>query len=274
MFLLGKLLWLLAQPLSLTFLLGLFGLIVSLTRFRRIGFAATTLGLLILFVTLYTTAGTVALQSLEARFPKPGHDPQAVSCMIVLGGAFSSDINTARKGYEMNEAADRYVEALRLALKFPGAKILVSGGDGSFNGDYDGDAVTARRFFTAFGLAPERLVLDKTSRNTEENIENSKSLLEKNNLQDCLLITSAFHMPRAMGLMRQQDISVLPWPTDYRTTGKTRLGLDFTQPTLNARNTATALREWLGLLAYRVAGRISTVFPAPEPAGTVGTSTS
>ncbi|MBB4955041.1 uncharacterized SAM-binding protein YcdF (DUF218 family) [Agrobacterium vitis] len=250
MFILSKLFWLVAQPLSLAFLFGLIGLAGAVLGLRRTATLTAGLGLLILFVTLYTSAGTVALQALEARFPRAAKEPEVVSCTIVLGGAFSNPVNTARGGFEMGEAGDRFVEALRLARNHPEAKILVSGGDGSLSGTYEGDAVTAERFFAAFGIGAERLIRDTSSRNTAENVINTESLLAQANLNDCLLITSAFHMPRAIGLMRKAGIVVTPWPTDYRTNGLTTLAFDFTQPTLNAQKTATALREWIGLTVY------------------------
>lgn len=261
MFYLSKVFWLVAQPLSLAFFATALGLLALLVGWRKTGFSLTALASAVLFVTLFTSAGTTALQALEARFSRPERDPEPVSCLIVLGGAFSSDVNTARGGIEMNQSADRFVEALRLALAHPGAKILVSGGDGSFSGAYEGDAVTAERFFAAFGVPAERLIRETASRNTSENVENTKALIAGSGLADCLLVTSAFHMPRAIGLMRKADIPVVPWPTDFRTDGKTTLGLDFTQPTLNAQQTATALREWIGLAAYRLAGRTSAFLP-------------
>jgi uncharacterized SAM-binding protein YcdF (DUF218 family) len=261
MFVLSKLFWMAAQPLSLVFLLGLLALL--LIRFRRIAAGLLSAALLLLFVTLYTTTGSYLLQTLEARFPRPAEDTADVACMIVLGGAFETEVTTARGGIELNQSADRFVEALRLALLHPQAKILVSGGDGSLSGAYEGDAAASLRFFQAFGLSPDRLVTETTSRNTDENAQNSRQLLADNGLSDCLLITSAFHMPRAVGLFRKADLLVTPWPTDFRTTGKVTLGLDFTQPTLNAQQMATATREWLGLVAYRALGRIDSVFPAP-----------
>lgn len=261
MFYISRLFWLLAQPLSLAFFATALGVAALLFGLRKTGILLTAAASAILFVTLFTSAGDVALQKLEARFAKPDRDPAQVSCMIVLGGAFSSQINTARGGIEMNQSADRFIEALRLALAYPEARILVSGGDGSFSGTYEGDAVAAERFFPAFGVAAERLVRDTTSRNTSENVENTKALLTETGLSNCLLITSAFHMPRSMGLMQKAGLSVTPWPTDFRTDGKTSLGLDLTQPTLNAQQTATAMREWIGLAAYWITGRTSRFFP-------------
>lgn len=261
MFYVSRLSWLFAQPLSLAFFLVTLGCLALILGLRKIGIAFIALASGLLFVTLFTSTGDVALQTLEDRFPTPGRDPQTVSCMIVLGGAFSSQVNTARGGIEMNQSADRFVEALRLALAFPQAKILISGGDGSFSGIYEGDGVTAERFFRAFGVSADRLLRDTTSRNTAENVENTKALLTSAGLSDCLLITSAFHMSRSMGLMQKAGLSVTPWPTDYRTDGKTALGVDLTQPTLNAQQMATALREWLGLVAYRLMGRTDTLLP-------------
>lgn len=263
MFVLSKLFWMAVQPLSLVFLLGLSSLLLMLLRWRRTALWALAAAMLVLFVTLYTTTGSYLLQGLEARFPRPASDPANVACMIVLGGAFETEVTTARGGIELNQAADRFVEALRLALLYPNARILVSGGDGSLSGAYEGDAAASVRFFQAFGLSPDRLVMETTSRNTDENAQNSRQILADNGLSNCLLITSAFHMPRSVGLFRKAGLAVTPWPTDFRTTGKIALGFDFTQPTLNAQQMATATREWIGLVAYRFLGRIDTVFPAP-----------
>ncbi|MBD8555400.1 YdcF family protein [Rhizobium sp. CFBP 8762] len=260
-FLLSKLFWLVAQPLSLAFILIVLSVSAGLFGWRRLQMVwAGTAGLL-LFVTLFTTTGERLLAVLEDRFPNPPALTQPLSCMIVLGGAFSNEVTTSRGGIELNQAGDRYVEALRLAQLYPQARIVISGGDGSLSGSYEGDAAISQRFFQAFGIAPERLVLESTSRNTVENAANTKTLLDENGLANCALITSAFHMPRSIGIFRKQGIPVLPWPTDYRTQADTRLGFDFTQPSRNAQLMTTALREWIGLLAYSISGRTAALFP-------------
>ena len=257
MFLISKLFWLIAQPLSVAFLLAAFAALLAFFGWRRLGGLSALLSSLVLFVTLYTTAGSFALQALEARYPKPA-DPEVLSCTIVLGGVFESEVTTARGGFEFNQAADRFVEALRLALKYPQSRILISGGDGSFSGIYEGEAQASERFFTAFGIAPERMVKENTSRTTYENTINTAQMLESRGLSNCVLITSAFHMPRSMALFAKSDIPVTPWPVDFRTSGKVSLGLDFTQPALNAQLSATAVREWMAIAGYRLTGRIDS----------------
>lgn len=260
-FYLSKIVWLLLQPLSLAFFLCFAGALLALFRFRRVGGALSLCAALLLFVTLYTTAGSVALQVLEDHVRKPQVDPTSLSCIIVLGGAFETPVTTSRGGIELNQAADRFVETARLALKYPHSKILVSGGDGSISGAYEGEAGASERFFSAFGIHADRLIKENTSRNTFENTLNTAALLKDNKLSGCLLVTSAFHMPRSLGLFRHAGLTVMAWPVDYRTTGIETLGLDFTQPSVNAQQTATAAREWLGLVGYYLAGRTGSLMP-------------
>lgn len=261
MFIVSKVLWLLAQPLSLIFFLLLAGFVVAAAGFRRLQGLLSGLAAMLLFLTLFTSAGGVLLQILEDRIPRPTSLPADLSCIVILGGAFESEVNAGRGGIELNQAADRFVEGLRLAQAYPAARILVSGGDGSFSGTYNGDAQASITFFSTFGVSQDRIVREDQSRNTFENAGNTKGLLEQLGLTNCALVTSAFHMPRSVGLFRKLGVPVIPWPVDYRTSGKLVLGPDFSQPSLNAQLTTTAIREWTGLLAYYLSGRTHALFP-------------
>ncbi|RVN96282.1 YdcF family protein, partial [Sinorhizobium meliloti] len=154
-----------------------------------------------------------------------------------------------------------FVETLRLAQAYPQARILVSGGDGSLSGIYEGDAHASENFFGTFGIGSDRLIREGESRTTFENARYTRDLLAKNGLERCALVTSAYHMPRSIGLFRANGMEVTPWPTDYRTSGKVRLGFDFTQPSLNAQLATTAAKEWTGLVAYYLLGRTQTLLP-------------
>lgn len=260
MFFVGKTAWLVLQPLSLAFILVAFAILLRLLRWRILASLAMLLSAAILFVTLFTSAGAWALQQLEARYPRPAL-PAEVSCMIVLGGAFDLEVTAGRGGMEMNQSADRFIEAARLARLYPGARILVSGGDGSFSGRYKGDAELAGDFFSAMGVDPARLIKETSSRNTEENVSETKALLDQNNLANCLLITSGYHMPRAKWLFDKAGVTTIPWATDYRSSGQVVLGLDFTQPSLNAQLASTAAREWLALAMAHARGETGSWIP-------------
>ena len=260
MFVFGKIAWLLLQPLSLAFLLiALAGLLRLIGR-RILASLFTGLAVIILFITLFTSTGAWSLQQLEARYPRP-QPPTTLDCMIVLGGAFDLEVTAGRGGFEMNQSADRFIEAARLARLYPTARVLVSGGDGSFSARYKGDAELASDFFAAMGIDPGRLIRETASRNTEENVSETKALLDKNSLKNCLLITSAYHMPRAKALFDKAGVIVIPWATDYRSSGKLALGLDFTQPTLNSQLTSTAAREWLALAVAHLKGETAGWMP-------------
>lgn len=261
MFLASKLFWLLAQPLSLVFVCLIIAILLDAAGWERTRGFFSALAVTVLFLTLFTSTGGYLLQTLENRFARPANPPVDVACIIILGGAFENEVMAARGGMEFNQAADRFIEGLRLARLYPDARILVSGGDGSFSGAYAGDAEASATFFSTFGIAPDRLIRDETSRTTFENATNTKDLLETNGLGNCLLVTSAFHMPRSVGLFRKLGIPVIPWPVDYRTSGQVSLWPDFSQPSLNAQLMTTAMREWTGLLAYYISGRTHAVFP-------------
>lgn len=263
MFVISKLVWIFGQPLSLAFLFAVMGMLAGFFRRRWPGAVFSGLAALLMFITLFTSTGAYLSQGLEDRFARPTADPADLKCMIVLGGGFDNVVTTSRGGYEMNAAGDRFVEAMRLAMKFPQARILISGGDGTVTGGYEGDAPVAVRMFTAFGIDKSRLIEEPDSRTTWENAINTKVLLARNGLSDCLLITSGFHMPRSMGIFRKLDIPVVPWPVDYRSSGKETLRFDATQPGLNAQLIDISVREWYGLVGYYFAGRTSALYPAP-----------
>jgi uncharacterized SAM-binding protein YcdF (DUF218 family) len=260
MFFFGKVAWLFLQPLSLAFFLVVLAGMARWIDRRKLAFLLSSLSVVILFVTLFTSTGAWALQILEARHPRPAL-PEQVACMIVLGGAFDLEVTAGRGGMEMNQSADRFIEAARLARLYPAAKILVSGGDGSFSGDYKGDADLAGEFFTAMGIESTRIIRENTSRNTAENVSETKALLDKNGLKDCLLITSGYHMPRAKSLFDKAGMTISPWPADYRSSGRVTLGFDFTQPTLNSQLTSTAAREWLALTVAHLKGETDSWVP-------------
>lgn len=260
-FYISKIFWLVAQPLSLALLLLVAGLLGGLLKWNRVRTFASVAAALLLFVTLFTSTGAVLLQSLEDRFARAALPAGGPACIITLGGGFESEIIAARGGFEMTQAGDRFIETLRLARQFPDARILISGGDGSLSGAYEGDAVVGTRFFEAFGVPATRVIRETESRDTFENAGNTQNLLKENGLERCLLVTSAFHMPRSVGLFRKLGLEVLPWPTDYRTTGQASLALDLTQPSTNSQLMTTAAREWTGLLFYYLAGRTHAFFP-------------
>ena len=259
----SKIFWLLVQPVSLAILLAALGLLLGFTRWKRLSRAALLLGILVLFLSAFTTLGYVLLQPLESSFGRPEQPPGDVTGIIILGGGMDAEVNDVRGGYELNRAGDRFLEGLRLAQLYPSAKVVVSGGIGDIDQSGEPEAVAGERFFTDLGVGRERLTVESASRNTEENARMTKELVRPQPGEVWLLVTSAYHMPRSVGLFRKAGFEVLPWPTDYRGTGTESFGLTAHQPAENVTVTTLAIREWIGLLAYDLTGLIDELPPRP-----------
>lgn len=261
---LSKIAWLFLQPLSLTAILIGLGVIALLLTWRRIAATAILLALAVLFLSAWTTLGALLLHPLEDRFARPAEIPADAAGIIVLGGGFEGAVNAARGGYELNSAGDRFVETAVLARRLPDSKVVVTGGSGALllTGEPDGDI--APRLLEALGVARDRMVLENRSRNTYENARHTRELLQPDSSQSWLLVTSAFHMPRSMALFRKAGFNVIAWPVDYRTAGTEGIGLARDNAIDSLQNTTLAIREWLGLVAYWMTGRIDSPLPSSE----------
>lgn len=262
-FVLSKVAWLLIQPVGLL-ILGLTGILLAsaLQALQAVRFLAF-LSLLLIVVSSQTNAGRLLLQPLENRFIRPAGLPPADSLagIIVLGGGFDGHVTRQRGGFELGESGDRFVEALRLARALPKVPLIVSGGEASLIGKTEGDAPVAARFFEAFDVAADRLVLEDRSLNTYENAVLTKAAIAGMPEGRWLLITSAFHMPRAVGAFREQNVDVIAWPVDFRTSGKENFSIGRDDPLAAVSEVSLGMREWTGLIVYAATGRIADAFP-------------
>lgn len=263
-FTLAKVFWFVVQPLGAILVLLVLTVMALLAGWRRAGATFAVLALAITFISGWTSFGAMALHPLESRFERPEPPPGDVAGIIVLGGFFEGAINLARGGYELNSSADRIVEAAILARRYPDARIVVTGGSGSLVLDGEADGATAPRLLEALGVERERMLMEDRSRDTYENAIFTRELVDPQPGETWLLVTSAFHLPRSMMLFRRAGFDVVPWPTDYRTTGDDRPGLSRNNVVHTLQTTGLALREWIGLVAYRVTGRTDSILPPRE----------
>jgi uncharacterized SAM-binding protein YcdF (DUF218 family) len=254
--------WVVAQPLSVVLVLFVAGLILLWLRRRRLAGFLLTISLLVFAISSFTTFGYWLIAPLENRFTRPP-EPAHIDGIVVLGGGMDSEVNTVRHGWELTRSGDRMVETVRLALRHPEARIVVAAGPSALATDEEPEGEAARRMFAAFGIDPARVQIDDRSRNTDENAAYAKTLAGNVDGQTWLLVTSAFHMPRAVGLFRQVGFPVVPWPADHLSAGSEGLQLKLDQPTENAAITSLALREWIGLLGYRLLGKTADLLPGP-----------
>jgi uncharacterized SAM-binding protein YcdF (DUF218 family) len=208
--------------------------------------------------------GRLLMAPLEERFPPWDAGRGAPDGIIVLGGVIEPEV-ADRPDSGLNEAAERITAVAGLARRYPAAKILFSGGDLLLRPGTS-EAHAAGALFESFGIPASRLMLEDQSRTTAENAVFSRQLAMPKPGERWLLVTSAWHMPRAVGAFCRAGFPVEAYPVDYRTPGGAGLWIPFGSVSTGLRRTDTAVREWLGLVAYWLTGRSSALFPAPAVA--------
>jgi uncharacterized SAM-binding protein YcdF (DUF218 family) len=262
-FVLSKLLAFFTQASNLIVLLGLAGLALTRTRFSRAGWRLAVGSLVLILLVGFMPLGRALSIPLENRFPR--WDPTGIppAGIVVLGGAISASKLRTRGEVGINEAAERVIAVPALAKRYPAARIIYSGGDAGLFVHHGSEADVATDLFESLGVPASRLTLEGRSRNTIENATYTKALAQPKPGERWLLVTSALHMPRAVGAFRQAGFTVEAYPVDYQTNGWEDM-LDVVGGVSGGLSrTDNALHEWIGLIAYRITGKTSELFPGP-----------
>ena len=260
-FVASKLFWWTVNPGNVLLALLCLGLVALLAGRRRLGVWLVGLVTVACLVVTVMPLGSWLLRPLENRFPATA-PPDRLDGIIVLGGAINPVLSAARRQPILTDSAERLFAFVALARRHPEARLVFTGGSASVVDTVDREADVARTVFDGLGLPPERVVYERDSRNTYENAVMSKALVQPKPGERWALITSAYHMPRAVGCFRAQGWPVIAYPVDYGTSPEgdppslsLLAGLD---------GVHWALREWIGLAFYYVAGRTSSLLPGPE----------
>ena len=255
MFIATKLLAFLTQPLAWVAML-MVGAMLCLRRrpkmSKGLGWSAIALLLLIGWEPL----PDALLRHLESRYPAlpATADLKAYAGVVVLGGSLEPAYVWTHPGQSaLNDAAERMTEVLPLLRRQPDLRVLFTGGEGELFGTSLSEAHRAKQFFAGQGIPPQQMLYESASRTTFENALIGKTVPGVNPAQPWLLMTSAWHMPRAMATFSKAGWNVTPCPVDFRTGQHT----PWTQYSMDkgARKWKLALHEWLGLLAYRMSGK-------------------
>lgn len=264
-FVVSKVALFLVQPSSLLWLAVAVGLALSL-RFpdSRAGHRLMLVGVLGFLVCGVSPLVNLLVLPLEGRFPPidMGKLAEPVAGIIVLGGGEEGFIGEGRPGLALNEAGDRVAETARLAWRYRAARLVLTGGSGRLIGDQSAMPQVAG-LLVDLGITKERLVLETASRNTYENAVLSLPLIAARPGEHWVLVTSAYHMPRAVGVFRNLGLDVIAYPVDFRTRGGGDMTRMFLSIPAGLQRLDLAAKEWAGLVVYWMTGRSSALFPAP-----------
>lgn len=259
-FLASKIIWALISPDSLIVILGVSAWITAMLNWQRISRTLLAACALLLLLIGCFPVGEWLIAPLENRFTTNAALPKEVDGIVVLGGALSPLRSNIWQQPELNQAADRLANFLYLARLYPNAQLVFTGGSGAASEQEFKEAEMAQILFDQLGLTERAIIFESESRNTSENAKNSKQLVTPEIDENWLLITSAFHMPRSIGVFCQQQWIVQPYPVDHYSQKGNLLRLDFSFSE-NLSVLKIAVREWVGLLAYRISGRTDRLLP-------------
>ena len=261
-FVLSKVLGFLAVPSNFLAVAALVGAVLLLTRWQRLARCLLVGSILTIAVLGFSPLSNVLLLSLSERFPAWDVGRGAPYGIIVLGGAIDPDVSAARNAIELDSSAERALALLTLARRFPDARVVFSGGSGSLAGGLP-ETPFAEKLLAEFGLTGDRFIFEAASRTTLENATESFRLLAPKPGQRFLLVTSSFHMPRSMGVFRKAGFEVEAYPVDWRTRGMADALQPFHRLSAGLARADVAIHEWTGLIAYRLAGRTTSLYPGP-----------
>ncbi len=260
-FVLSKLVWFVLSPVNLAILLAGLAALLAFTRFARPARWIGLISLIALGLMAFSPLPRAVLRPLEDRFPQQDARKGPVTGIVVLGGA----VGMSRGDVAMNASASRMTKAVELARLHPQAKVVFTGGGVSLTSNVVvTEADGAKLLFEGLGLEPARLILEDKSRNTRENAIFTRNLVDPKPGERWLLVTSAWHMPRSIGVFRKAGFAVEAFPVDFWSSGKAG---DFVRPYARAPRALeiadNGFKEWVGLVAYRLAGYTDELFPAP-----------
>jgi uncharacterized SAM-binding protein YcdF (DUF218 family) len=257
-FYLSKWLFMLVQPSLVCLAMVATGLVMRRHRLIATGFV-------MLLIIGFSPLSFLMLMPLEDRFPRPRLDQVGeISGIIILGGFEDAYGTMARGVLTMGDAAERLTEGVLLAHRLPRARVIFAGGSATILDASPSAATAVADFIVGTGIAQDRVILESVSRNTRENAMMTHEIVKPKPGERWLLVTSAFHMPRAMGVFRQAGFEVIAWPVDYRTTGRgdaTRTTGSLGEGTYHVD---VGTKELIGLIVYRLRGWTDAFWPAPN----------
>ena len=259
----SKMLAFFTVPSNVLIVIGLLGLVLLLTRFRRLASWLIVTSVVLIAVAGLSPLGNALILPLEQRFPPWDSSHGPPDGIVVLGGAIYPDISAARGAVALNENAERITAAAELARRYPNARIIYSGGSNTLIFSEGIEAEYAVRELQALGVDRDRITAEEQSRNTIENAAYSRLIANPKPGEHWLLVTSAAHMPRAIAAFRAAHFPVEAYPVDWRTSGPIDSMRPFSLLSAGLGQTDVAAHEWIGLLAYWIAGKTTTLFPSP-----------
>ena len=253
-FYLSKILWLIVNPFNIFIFITLFTMFLYLINFRRISLIIYLINFIFIALISFLPIGSYLTYIIEKEFHTNTKIPERVDGILILGGATNPLLFKEFDQISLNGSAERLVESVMIIRKFEKAKVIFSGGSGIVNRSDLGHSQVAKLFYKKMGVDINKIFFEDKSRNTHENIIYSKKIAKPKKNENWLLITSAFHMKRALLIAEKNNWKLIPYAVDFKNIKEFKL-----TPNLNLLSNLNSfqsgLHEWLGLVSYYIMGR-------------------
>jgi uncharacterized SAM-binding protein YcdF (DUF218 family) len=230
---------------------------------RRSAAVVSGIALALLVTASLSSLGNMLLTPLEQRFPEMEYPNQGIDGIIVLGGSYDTVSHSYLSTIFLQEDTEPVTVVPDLARRYPTAKIIFSGGTIDSSAAGPSEAAIVKQIFISWGIPADRILIEERSSTTEENARFTARLINPTPQSRWLVVTAAYHMPRAMGAFRKAGFNVVAFPAGLRTNGWQDLWRSSAPATDNLRRIDLAIHEWLGLVAYRLSGYSDEWVPGP-----------
>ena len=257
--------WALLQPSNSLVLLAVVGAFLLWRGYRKWGVWLSLVPLSCLILVGITPLGKWLAIPLENRFAAFRDLPRGdYAGILVLAGTERPSLSTVHDQPALTGRAERLIGGVKMARLFPQLPLIHSGGTGK-KGEWTENDV-ARRVFEDVGLDLKKVYFENRSYNTYTNATESRELIRTQGLDKSgtwILVTSANHMPRAVGAFHAAGLRVRPYPVDFKTDLQYATFPKFAVAA-NLNDFDDVAHEWLGLVVYYLTGRSSSLFPGPD----------
>jgi uncharacterized SAM-binding protein YcdF (DUF218 family) len=252
-FIFSKILTVLLFPLPLVIIVTISMIVFGKGKYYKI---LSILPILFLWILSSFPVSQWLVRSLEDEYPPiPIEQVSPSEIIVVLGGAVNI-LGKHRDRVELGSSAERLTDGILLYRNKKAPIILFTGGSGILFQQNFNEAFFAKKFFNDFEISDRNLLLEDKSKNTYENALYTKEILSKLGKNKIILITSAFHMKRSLGVFLKQGFDVQSFPTDYKSM-MDDLNWDTILPSTMALDASTiAIKEWIGIIVYHLKGYI------------------
>ena len=253
-FYLSKILWLIVNPFNIFIFITLFTMFLYFINFRRLSLIIYLINFIFIALISFLPIGSYLTYIIEKEFHTNTKTPERVDGILILGGATNPLLFKEFDQISLNGSAERLVESVMIIRKFEKAKVIFSGGSGIVNRSDLGHSQVAKQFYKKIGVDINKIFFEDKSRNTYENIIYSKKIAKPKKNENWLLITSAFHMKRALFIAEKNNWKLVPYAVDFKNTKEFKLTPNINLLS-NLNSFQSGLHEWLGLVAYYLMGR-------------------